>query len=355
MNVDLLKRLCEIPGVPGREERVREFIEKEIDGLFDEIEVDPMGSLICTRKATRKGRGRAAKPVVLIAAHMDEIGFYVRHVDDDGFLWLNAAGGFDPRNLFSRRVLVCTDSGDHVGVMNPGGKPIHISSPEERSRVPAVEDFFIDLGMPADKVKKTVKIGDYVVMHEPFLEQPESVVSKALDNRFACWTAIEAVRKLDRARGAAGKHGCDIVVAFTVQEEVGLRGAVVAANRGGADYGIGLDVTLSCDTPGVPTTQRVTRQGDGAAVMVQDSSMISDYQLVDEFCAVARKHRIPHQRCILGRGGQDGAAIQRSGGGARCVALTSGTRYIHTVTESMRKSDAEAAVDLLAAWLAQAK
>ena len=100
MNVDLLKRLCEIPGVPGREERVREFIEKEIDGLFDEIEVDPMGSLICTRKATRKCRGRAAKPVVLIAAHMDEIGFYVRHVDDDGFLWLNAAGGFDPRNLF---------------------------------------------------------------------------------------------------------------------------------------------------------------------------------------------------------------------------------------------------------------
>jgi endoglucanase len=355
MNVDLLKRLCEVPGIPGREERVRELIENEIEGLFDEIEVDPMGSLICTRKATRKGRGRAAKPVVLIAAHMDEIGFYVRHVDDDGFLWLNAAGGFDPRNLFSRRVLVCTDSGDHVGVMNPGGKPIHISSPEERSRVPVVEDFFIDLGMPADKVKKSVKIGDYVVMHEPFLEQPESVVSKALDNRFACWTAIEAIRKLDRARGAAGKHGCDIVVAFTVQEEVGLRGAVVAANRVGADYGIGLDVTLSCDTPGVPSTQRVTRQGDGAAVMVQDSSMISDYQLVDEFCAVARKHRIPHQRCILGRGGQDGAAIQRSGGGARCIALTSGTRYIHTVTESMRKSDAEAAVDLLAAWLTQAK
>ena len=354
MNVDLLKRLCEIPGIPGREERVRECIEQEIDGLFDELEVDPLGNLLATRKATRKRRGRGAPSTVLIAAHMDEIGFYVRHIDDDGFLWVNPAGGFDTRNLFSRRVLVCTGKGDLEGVMNPGGKPIHISDANERNRVPGVEEFFIDLGMPADKVAKTVKVGDFVVMHEPFLEQPETVVSKALDNRFACWTAIEAVRKLDRARNAAARHAVDIVVAFTVQEEVGLRGAMTAANQVGADYGIGLDVTLACDTPGVNANQRVSRQGDGAAIMVQDSSMIADHGLVEEFCAVARKHRIAHQRVILPRGGQDGGAIQRSGAGARCIALTSGTRYIHTVTESMRKSDAVATVDLLTAWLSQA-
>ncbi len=158
MNVELLKSLCEIPGIPGREERVRSFIEQEIDGLFDEMEVDPLGNLLATRKATRKGRGRTAAPTVLIAAHMDEIGFYVRHIDDDGFLWVNPAGGFDTRNLFSRRVLVCTKGGDFVGVMNPGGKPIHISDASERNRVPGVEEFFIDLGMPADKVKKAVKI-----------------------------------------------------------------------------------------------------------------------------------------------------------------------------------------------------
>jgi len=354
MNVDLLKSLCEIPGIPGREERVRTFIEKEIDGLFDEMEVDSLGNLLATRKATRKRRGRGRSSKVLIAAHMDEIGFYVRHVDDDGFIWVNPAGGFDTRKLFSRRVLVCTDKGDFQGVMNPGGKPIHISDAKERNRVPGVEEFFIDLGMPAAKVAKNIKIGDFVVMHEPFMDQPETVVSKALDNRFACWTAIEAVRKLDRARSAAAKHAVDIVVAFTVQEEVGLRGAMTAANQVEADYGIGLDVTLACDTPGVNANQRVTRQGDGAAVLVQDSSMIADHGLLEEFCAVARKHRIPHQRCILPRGGQDGAAIQRSGAGARCIALTAGTRYIHTVTESMRKSDADATVDLLAAWLSQA-
>lgn len=353
MNIDLLRNLCEIPGIPGREERVRSFIEKEVDGLFDTMEVDPLGSLICRRKATKKGRSRRKPKTVLIAAHMDEIGFYVRHIDSNGHLWVNPAGGFDTRNLFSRRVLVCTDKGDHVGVMNPGGKPVHIASPEERKRVPEASEFFIDLGMAPEKVAKLVKIGDFVVMHEPFLDQPQSVVSKAIDNRFACWMAIEALRVVSRTRGAMSKHSVDIVVAFTVQEEVGLRGAGVAANRVGADYGIGLDVTLACDTPGVPESERVTKQGDGAGIMVQDSSMIADYELVNEFCSIARKHRIPHQRFILPRGGQDGGAIQRSGKGAKCTAITAGTRYIHTVTESMNKGDAQAAVDLLAAWLSQ--
>ena len=353
MNTKLLRKLCEIPGVPGREERVRAFIKREVGDLFDSVETDPLGSLICRRKARPKTGSRRKTRTVLLAAHMDEIGFYVRHIDSNGFLWVNAAGGFDTRNLFSRRVLVCTDKGDFVGVMSPGGKPVHISSPEERKKVPEVSEFFIDLGMPAEKVAKSVKIGDFVVMHEPFLDQPESVVSKAIDNRFACWLAIEAMRKVARGRGKSGGHAVDIVVAFTVQEEVGLRGATVAANRVGADYGVGLDVTLACDTPGVPEADRVTRQGDGAGIMVQDSSMIADHGLVEDMCRVARKNRIPHQRFILPRGGQDGGAIQRAGAGARCVALTAGTRYIHTVTESMRKSDAEAAVDLLAAWLKQ--
>lgn len=351
MNIDLLRQLCEIPGVPGREERVRAFIEENVGDLFDEMETDPLGTLICRRHATKSTR--TATKSVLIAAHMDEIGFYVRHIDDNGFLWVNAAGGFDTRNLFSRRVLVCADKGDFFGVMNPGGKPVHIASAEERKKVPEVGEFFIDLGMAASKVKRLFKIGDFVVMHEPFLDQEETVVSKALDNRFACWTAIEAIRALAKKRGKNAGHAVDIVVAFTVQEEVGLRGAAVAANRVGAEYGVGLDVTLACDTPGVPTNDRVTKQGDGTAILVQDSSMIGDYELVNDLCKVAKKHKIKHQRCILGRGGQDGAAIQRAGHGARCVALTAGTRYIHTVTESLRKDDAQATVDLLAAWLGQ--
>ncbi|MEM7227432.1 MAG: M20/M25/M40 family metallo-hydrolase [Planctomycetota bacterium] len=349
MKLSLLRDLCETPGIPGREERVRAVVKSSIRGLFDSVEVDAMGSLICTRKATK---GSKKKPTrVMIAAHMDEIGFYVSHVDDKGFLWVNPAGGFDPRNLFSRRVLVCADGGDYEGVMNPGGKPIHISSPDERNKVPELNEFFIDLGMSASDVKKKVKIGDFVVMHEPFLEQPKKVVSKALDNRIACFVAIEAIQKLHRSKAATAKHACEIVVVFTTQEEVGLRGAITAAEAVRADVGIGLDTTLAVDTPGVPDTLRVTRHGDGVGIMLQDSSMIADHELVADLCAVASKKKIPHQRCILPRGGQDGAAIQRAGIGAKTAAVVCGTRYIHTVTESIDKTDLEATIDLLAAWL----
>ncbi|MHC4763751.1 MAG: M42 family metallopeptidase [Planctomycetota bacterium] len=351
MDLDLLRQLCETPGASGREERVRALIEETIKGLFDEVRTDTMGSLICTRRAKTTRRTNGATRVML-AAHMDEIGFYVRHVDEKGFLWVNPAGGFDPRNLFSRRVLVCCDRGDYPGVMNPGGKPIHISSAEERKKVPEVSEFFIDLGMEAKAVAKKVKVGDFVIMNEPFVEQPDKVVSKALDNRIACFVAIEAVRKLAKGEG---KHACEVVIVFTVQEEVGLRGATAAANALEADIGVALDTTLACDTPGVPDTEQVTRHGDGVAIMVQDSSMIADHKLVDELCAAARKHKIPHQRSILARGGQDAGAIQRAGAGARTTAIVCGTRYIHTVTESIDKKDLQAAIDLVAAWLPTVK
>lgn len=353
MNIDLLRRLCEVPGIPGREERVRDLIAKDTKSLFDAVETDAMGSLICTRnsQAAKSKKGEATR--LMVAAHMDEIGFYVRHIDEKGFIWVNPAGGFDTRNLFSRRVLVCTDDGDFEGVMNPGGRPIHISSDEERKKVPEVNEFFIDLGMDADAVTKRIKIGDFVVMHEPFLDMPEKVVSKALDNRFACFVAIEAVRKLAKDKNT--KHAAEIVIAFTTQEEVGLRGAITAANRVNASLGIGLDVTLACDTPGVPDNQRVTKQGDGVGIMVQDSSMIADHALVNDLCDLAKKKKIKYQRCILPRGGQDGAAIQRANHGARTAAIVVGTRYIHTVTEMIHKKDLQAAIDLLAAWMASVK
>ena len=124
MNIDLLKRLCETPGVPGHEDRVRDLITAEIEGMFTEVKTDAMGSLLCRREATS-----ADAPRIMLLCHMDEIGFLVSHISKEGFLYLQPVGGFDPRNLFSRRVRVCTDTGDHIGVMNPGGKPIHISSP----------------------------------------------------------------------------------------------------------------------------------------------------------------------------------------------------------------------------------
>jgi putative aminopeptidase FrvX len=370
VNIDLLKRLCETPGIPGREERIRELLMGEIEGdgnLFDETFTDPMGSLHCVRHPRRKtagGRGRAkakltgGKPVdgatrVMLACHMDEIGFYVASIDDQGYIRLNAAGGFDTRNLFSRRVLVCTkDHGDIKAVMNPGGRPVHIADPEDRKRVPDVKEFMVDIGLPVKEVKKRVRIGDMVVMDEPFIEVGKKVVSKALDNRIACWTGIECIRQLQKS----GKpHAAEIHVVFTVQEEVGLRGALTAANRIEPDIALGIDTTLSCDTPGVPANEMITKQGDGVGLGVMDSAMIADWRLVDELEAVAQKNNIPCQRTILPRGGQDGGAAQRAMGGARAGALAAGVRYIHTVTEMSEKTDIQAMSDLLAAWLPTVK
>jgi endoglucanase len=349
VNVDLLKRLCETPGVPGREERVRELIQKEVKGLFDDVRVDALGSLICRRSP----RGKSGKnPTrVMLLCHMDEIGFYVTSIDSKGFLWMNPAGGFDTRNLFSRRVLVCTDDGDLKGVMNPGGRPLHISSAKDRDRVPEVKEFFVDIGLPADKVKKKVKVGDYVVMDEPLIEVGEKLVSKAMDNRVACWLGIESVRRLEKS---GAKHRCEVVVAFTTQEEVGLRGAKTASHAVLPDIGLGIDVTLACDTPGVPDEETVTKQGQGFGLHLKDSSFIADHTLVREFEDLAKKKKIPYQRTILAAGGQDGAAAQQAAAGARALGVTVGTRYIHTVTEMIDRTDLAAARDILAAYLSDA-
>ena len=341
MNIDLLKRLCETPGVPGHEDRVRGLIEAEVADLFDDIRTDPMGSLLCVRKAKS-----VDAPRVMLLCHMDEIGFLVSHISKEGFISLNPVGGFDTRNLFSRRVTVCTEDGDLPGVMNPGGKPIHISSPEDRKKVPEVGEFVIDVGL-GEATKDHVKIGDYVVMNEPFLEMGEhKVVSKALDNRVACWLGIEAIRAL----GEAGR-GAEIHVAFTTQEEVGLRGARTASYSVKPDIGIGIDVTLSCDTPGVPEKDRTTTQGEGFGLHVRDSSFIADKGLVREIEALAQTKDIPFQRTMLMAGGQDGAAAQQAAAGARAVGIVVGTRYIHTVTEMLDKRDLVAARDILAAYL----
>ena len=351
-NLDLLKRLCETPGIPGREERVRKLIKNEIDGLFDSVETDALGNLICRRsprgKSKKAEQSKHGGPLrVMQLCHMDEIGFYVTAVDDKGWLWVNPAGGFDTRNLFSRRVMVISENGDYHGVMNPGGRPIPISGPKDREKVPEVKEFYVDTGLPADKVKKKFQVGDFIVMDEPAREMGDKFVSKALDNRVACWLGIESVRKLHKSKA---EHTCEVIVAFTTQEEVGLRGARTASHAIQPDIGLGIDVTLACDTPGVPGEESVTKHGLGFGLHIKDSSFIADYELVKEVEKLAQKQKIPYQRTILAAGGQDGAAAQQAAAGARAVGITVGTRYIHTVTEMIDKRDLFAARDILTAY-----
>ncbi|HEX8524787.1 MAG TPA: M42 family metallopeptidase [Tepidisphaeraceae bacterium] len=340
MNLKLLKSLSEAPGVPGREERVREILAREVEGLFDEVTTDPLGSLIA-----RKGAGAEKAQKVLFACHMDEIGFYVRHVDEKGFVRIQNVGGFDTKNLLARRVRIQTSGGEELlGLLNPGGRPIHIAKEEDKKKVPEIGEFFVDLCLPADEVKKKVRVGDPVTLVQEFIELGGCVTGKCLDNRVAAFVVIEAMRKVK-----APKY--DVVLACTVQEEVGLRGAGPAAYSAEPDIAIAIDTTLAVDTPGVPEDESITRLHGGVAITMMDSSFIADRKLVDEFEAAAKEGEIPYQLSILTRGGTDAGAMQRVRGGYRALTLSIPTRYIHTITECVSKKDLQAAIDLLAAWL----
>ena len=340
MNISLLKQLSEAPGIPGREERIRDILQPHFDKAFDKTHVDAMGNLIGRRKA----KAKEAKSV-LIAAHIDEIGFYVRHIDDKGYLRISNVGGFDTRNLLARRVRVQASSGeDLIGLMNPGGRPIHIAKDEDKKKIPEMGDFFIDLCLPADVVKAKVNIGDPVTLVQEFAELGDCVTGKCLDNRVGAWVVLEAMKKVKTLR-----H--DVTLAATVQEEVGLRGAAPVAYAVEPDIGIALDTTLCCDTPGVPEEERVTQFGKGVAIKIADGASIGDRKTVDSFIKVAKGRKIPYQLALLPRGGTDAGSMQRVRVGMRTVSLCVPTRNIHTITECCHKADLQSAIDLLAAFL----
>ena len=343
--MELLKKLSEAAGAPGREERIKDLIRQEAGDLFDEIREDAMGNLICLKKAGRKAEGGKARKV-MIACHIDEIAFYVKAIDKEGRLRITNVGGFDTRNLFARRVLV-QGRQDLYGVLNPAGKPIHIASEEEKKKIPQIHEFFVDLFLPKEKVRKLVRVGDPVTLVQTLEKMGEVYTGKAMDNRVASWVAINAIRKV------AGDSDCDIYFVATVQEEVGCRGAGPSTCGIDPDIAIALDTTLACDTPGVNEEESPSKLGAGVAIKILDRGSISDRGLIDEFVAVAEKNKIAYQLEVLTGGATDASSMQRTGKGYRTITISIPTRYIHTITESVHEKDLEASVDLLAAWLSK--
>jgi tetrahedral aminopeptidase len=344
LNFDLLKRLCETPGVPGREEQMRRLVVEELKPLVDTIEADTMGNIIGFKKGAGDG------PRVMIAAHMDEIGFLVKHVDEKGFLRLLPMGGWDPRNMVAQRVLVHGFKGESLrGTLMPAAKPIHLLTAEELNKPPKIEEFYVDLGLPGEKVKGLVEVGDMVTMDRTCERVGNTVVSKTLDNRLSVFIMIEALRKLQSTPVRA-----NLLAVATTQEEVGLRGAITSAYALQPDIGLALDVTLANDFPGPSEHEQVTRLGNGAAIKILDSSLICHPKLVRHFRDVAEAKGIKYQLEMLPRGGTDAGGIQRSRGGVPSFTLSIPTRYIHTVNEMADVEDIQAAIDLLAAYLPEA-
>lgn len=333
LDLDLLARLCETPGAPGREERIREVVIAELAPHVDEITVDPLGSVA----AVRRGGGG---PRVMLAAHMDELGFLVTHVDDNGFIRVVPLGGFDPKTKVAQRVIV-HGTEDLLGVM--GAKPIHIMTPEERKALPKPDDHFIDVGLPAERVREIVRKGDPVTRERTLARLGDLVTCKSLDNRAGLYVMIQAVRRL-------AHHECEVVAVATTQEEVGLRGARVAAQRLRPDIGLAIDITLANDGPGSKPHERVTTVGDGAAIKAYDSGVIVPRVVIDHLERIAADRGIPTQVEIMSRGGTDTRELQLAGDGALAGCVSIPTRYVHQVVETCHPADLEAAADLVAAF-----
>lgn len=342
MNVDLLKRLTEAHGIAGQEDAVREIVRNELNGLGD-FRSDAMGNLILIKKATRGNGGKK----LMIAAHMDEIGFIVKHIDNSGFVRIQPLGGWDPRQMFSQRVNVHTREGILKGALMFGTKPKHLLTEAEMNKKPEIDGFFVDLGLSGEEAKAKVRLGDMVTMDRGLEKIGNLLTSKAMDDRVGVYVMIEAVKAL-------GDHEVDVYAVATVQEEIGLRGAAAAGASIQPDIAIALDVTLANDIPGISDQDQITRLGEGTAIKIMDSSLVCSPKLVAHFRDVAERHGIKHQIEVLPMGGTDAGAIQRLHGGIPAFTLSIPTRYLHTVNETLHPDDVDASVALLARYIEDA-
>ncbi len=334
INLPLLKELCEIPGAPGHEERVREIVIRELEPICDSIEVDGIGNVVAMKKGSEEGR-------FMMSGHMDEISFMVSHIGDTGFLHFVPLGGFDPKTLTAQRVLVHGRE-NLLGVM--GSKPIHIMTDEDRKKTLRLEDFTIDLGMPVEKVKEMVRVGDVVTREREIVSMGDLINGKSFDDRVGVFVMIEGLR-------AAKSNRMDIYAVGSAQEEIGIRGAMVAARNIDPDLGIALDVTLANDVPFVEQHLYVSKLGGGTAIKAYDGSVVPNWKLRDRMRELCEERGIAHQMEVLPRGGTDTAAIQRGGKGAAAGCISVPTRYVHSVIETVHPDDVDASIQLMAALI----
>lgn len=331
-----LKEICETPGAPGFENPIRKVVQRELENICDRHWTDNMGNVIAFKK------GKSSDKKVMIGAHMDEIGFIVTHIDEDGFIYFNPLGGFDPKTLTSQRVVVHGKK-DLIGVM--GSKPIHVMTPEERTKGVKLTDFFIDMGRPKKEVEKYVSIGDPITRQRELIEMGKCVNCKSIDNRVSVFILIEALKRIK-------KPAYDVYGVFTVQEEVGVRGAQVATLSIQPDFGIGLDTTIAYDLPGAQAHEKITHLGKGTAIKIMDGMTICDSRMVRFMKDTADRNKISWQPEILHAGGTDTAGIQRmTAGGAIAGAISIPTRHLHQVIEMADKDDIKSSIDLLISCL----
>jgi putative aminopeptidase FrvX len=331
----LLRRLCEACAVSGDESEVRDIVLEQVRPHAGDIQVDALGNVL----VTRSGRKRSKRLRVMLAAHMDEIGFMLTHHDGEGIFRFETVGGIDPRQLPGKPVLV---GHEHIpGVI--GAKPVHLTTSSERKGTISVDSLRIDIGLGGNT---KVKVGDRAAFATKYARVGPSIMAKALDDRLGVATLIELIKH--------APENVDLLAAFTVQEEVGLRGAQVAAFAFDPDLGIAVDSTPAIDLPTWEEDRQEgensrynTRLDDGPAIYLADSATLADPRLVRHLVDTAESGSIPYQIRQPGGGGTDAGAISRSRAGVPSISVSIPGRYAHTAAGIVRVTDWENTLVLL--------
>jgi endoglucanase len=333
----LLERLSNAHGVSGHEGNIRQIIEEEVKPYVDEIRTDKMGNLIATKNG--------GSPAVMLAAHMDEIGLMVKYVDDKGFARFTKTGGWFDQTLLNQRMILHTESGQLYGVL--GSKPPHAIKEEEKNKIIKAEDMFIDFGATSkdDADKMGVRAGTPVTSDAEFKSLGnDRVTGKAFDNRAGCAMLIKALSQIRDVKAT-------VYAVFTVQEEVGLKGAKTSAFGLNPDVALATDVTITGDHPGIEKKDSAIEMGKGPSVTVSDADgrgIIVPESVLKWLKEAAEPNNIPYQLEVGSGGTTDASAIHLTKEGIPTGVISMPTRYIHTPVSVLSMSDLEKSAELIA-------
>ena len=334
--MDLLRTLCEVPGVTGFEDGAQDIVTAELQAVCDRVWRDRLGNVIGLRKASsEKGNGRK----IMYAAHIDEIGLMVNHIDPEGFIRFTPIGGFDPCNLISQRVVVHGRKKIN-GVIAP--RIISALKEADLQKVPEMRDLYIDVGLPWEDVAAAVDVGDVISLGQDFRYLNERVITgRNFDDRLGVYCMLEAMKSL-------GKTEVDVYAVSTVQEELGVRGAPMATYAIEPDLGIAIDGSLAWDVPTISGHEKQCHMGQGTGIYMMDGLTLGSPRLVRFLIELCQREGIPFQRNI--GGGTDASAIQRTKLGALSTTIGAPTRYMHSAVQLAHVDDVAATVNLLRAF-----